>query len=323
MYIGDTTQSADTLFEDNGRVIQFGTTQFWDSSNWVSTIPSDAAGIIVEDHADYKTTFVDGVLVGTDNGRSGSVIIGNYDQDVSLDLYGGNNASSVTALYGTILKNINGYINSGDDIGHKFFGVSFTSCSQFDPVGAPVMRNCTFAETTTTTGYDASLLWNSSIDIENSSFIANEWAIQHDYDGSVTYTDLTFSSNIDADILLTATGTLTVSVDGGTIPTWSGINGGTVSLPSSVTLTMTVKDEAGDPIETAYAYIDDNNASPFIMNKTTNAQGVASETHTGGAAPGSTWRVRKYGYKAYKQIIDIAGSNISIPVTLISDPQQT
>lgn len=50
--------------------------------------------------------------------------------------------------------------------------------------------------------------------------------------------------------------------------------------------------------------------------------GIASETYTGAPVTGTRWRVRKYGYKDFKQLINIAGSNIDLPVTLILDPQQ-
>ena len=96
-----------------------------------------------------------------------------------------------------------------------------------------------------------------------------------------------------------------------------------VSYPSSIQLTMTVKNSAGTPISGALAYIDDAaNTAPFIMNTTTNASGIATTAWTGGASAGSFWRVRKYGYKPFKQNIDISTVDISLPVTLVADPQQ-
>ncbi len=91
----------------------------------------------------------------------------------------------------------------------------------------------------------------------------------------------------------------------------------------SVELKMIVKDESGVPIETAFAYIDDDNVSPYILNTTTNASGEASVSHSAGAVTGSRWRVRKYGYKPYTSLVDIEAENITIPITLITDPQQT
>lgn len=101
--------------------------------------------------------------------------------------------------------------------------------------------------------------------------------------------------------------------------------GSAVTFSSSATLSLTVKDEAGAIIGGAFAYIDDNNLTPFIMNDTTNAvTGIATTSWTGGAVAGATWRVRKYGYKQYKAIADVpASGSKDIPVTLIADPQQT
>ncbi len=325
VYIGDSTQSAVTSFVDTAApIIKFGISEYYISAAWELSIPTDYCGIIIEDHADYTTTFDDGIIVGTDGGRSGSYYVGHDDLLVAADLFGGNNTNSLTRLYGTTLRNFRGDVNMGDDSQHLFYGGTINDCGQFDPVGAPILRNITFANNATTGGYDAALKWNSNIDIEDCSFLANEYGIEHDTAASgVNYTNLIFSGQTEYDILFTDTGVLEVLVDGGSIPTWSGTAGGTVSLPSSITLTMTVKDEAGDPIDTALVYIDDDDESPYILNTTTNAQGVASTGYTGGAAAGSRWRARKYGYKPYKQIIDIGASDISIPVTLISDPQQT
>ena len=101
------------------------------------------------------------------------------------------------------------------------------------------------------------------------------------------------------------------------------LDGSTVIFQSSVLLSLTVKDEGGDPIVGAKAYIDNDDDSPYIMNTTTNALGVASTTYSGGAVSDAIWRVRKYGYKPFKAISDITASNKDIPVTLIADPQQT
>jgi len=102
--------------------------------------------------------------------------------------------------------------------------------------------------------------------------------------------------------------------------------GDTVTLTTDpVTLSMTVKTEGGVNVTGAYAYIDEDNTAPYIMNETTSDPGgVAQVSWTGGALTGATWRVRKYGYKPYKAISDIPASGTKdIPVTLISDPQQT
>lgn len=324
-YIGDeTNQSANVSFADSARVIQFGTSQYYESSAWKSSFPSDAAGIIVEDHTSYTTTFSDGVIVGTDNGRSGTVFIGNNDQDVSLNVYGGNNTSSVTTLYGSIFKSMYGLLQSGDDINHKILGVTFTDCEQFRPLGAVVIRNCAFTETA---AVDGALLWDEDIDIEESVFIANTSgaAIEHDTSTGTPYDyyDLVFSANTYDGY--NSSGTNITVNNNGTSNAADDTGPNTITYLSSATLTLTVKDELGNAVGSANAYIDDDNESPFIMNTTTNATtGVASVNWTGGAVTAARWRVRKYGFKPYSASIDIpASGTVNIPVTLIKDPQQT
>ncbi len=124
------------------------------------------------------------------------------------------------------------------------------------------------------------------------------------------------------DVYNTSDSTTAISLTNGSNANSYNPAGEVTEFLSSVLLTMTVKDSNGDPINVAYAYIDDDD-TPFIMNKQTNASGIASETWTGGSVVGAIWRVRKYGFKPYLQTVDIGGSNISLPVTLISDPQQT
>lgn len=237
IYIGDTGQTADTSFTDSGRTIQFETSEYYNISNvWASTVPIDAFGIVIEDNATYKTTFSDGVIVGTDNGRSGSSFIGNINENISLDLYGGNNALSVTTLYGTSLKAIYGTINSGNDSDHKFLGTSFADCSQFNPVGAPVIRNCTFAETA---DVDAALLWNENIDIQYSSFIANTTGAAIEMPSSAgtpyTFSNLSFSGNT-FDVLNSSGSAFTVGKDGSD-PTTS--EGSAVTYTATFVLTLT------------------------------------------------------------------------------------
>ena len=298
IYIGDTGQSTVTSFEDSGKVIQFGTSQYYNASSaWVSTMPTDAAGIIIEDHASYTTDFIDGVIVGTANGRSGSTYIGNDDQDIIFDLYGGNNAASETLCYGTVFKDIRGTFNSGNDAGHKFLSCSFLKCGQFDPVGAPVIRNCTFAETT---DIDASLLWNSNIDIQRCAFIANTLgaAIEHPAQGTFGYTDLLFSSNT-YDILYSAaasSGVLTINATDSD-PSSSEITnstGNSVSIVNAVNINIYVKDAINNPIEGASVAVYKASDDTELMNELSAVTtGLATESYNYTGSTDVYIRVRK------------------------------
>lgn len=214
IYIGDSTQTAVTSFSDSGRVIRFATTQYYYSTGWVTTADIDYGGIIVEDNATYSTTFNDGVAVGTDAGRSGTQFIGDPELNISVDLYGGNNASSITTLYNTTFKALTGGITWGNDSDHKFFSGNVIACTQFDPVGAVQIRNCIFAETADA---DSALLWNENINIQSCSFIANTVGAAIEHSGSAgspyTYTNLVFSGNT-YDGLNTSGSNITVNLVG-------------------------------------------------------------------------------------------------------------
>ena len=322
-YIGDATNQAAAVSFTNpaGKIIQYGTSQYYESAAWKTTFAADASGIIVEDHASHITTFSDGTIVGADNGRSGSVIIGNADQAVVLDLFGGNNAASVTTLYGTVLKDITGAINSGDDTGHKFLGVSLSKCSQFDPVGAPVLRNMTFAETT---DVDAALLWNESIDIQNSKFIANTLGAAVEHPSAVgtpyTHTDLTYSGNTH-DILNSSGSAITITKEGTSDPSTS--EGSAVTFQASLTITITVKDENTDIIQNAQTAVYKISDRTQIMNEDTNASGIATEPYVGVTPCEVEIRCRKSSvgatkYKSFSTLGTLTG-DFDLLITLQED----
>lgn len=187
--IGDTAMTGNCSFDDEARIVQFGISEYWSGTGTTfnSSLPTTASGITAEDDntpTTYTTTIVDGVIVGTDNGRSGSTIIGNSNENVFLDLSGLTNTGSDVNLYGTTFKSFGGALTLEGDTDHAYLGVSFIDCSQIDPVGGAVIRNCTFAETQDTV---AALKWNNSIDIESCNFIANTTgsAIEHnDWNGT-------------------------------------------------------------------------------------------------------------------------------------------
>ena len=323
IFIGDPTQASSTIFTDTARSIEFEASEYWSGSAWVSALSDNSYGIILEDTASVTTTFADGILVGSDNGRSGSTFTGTNTENVFFDASGLTHTDSSVRCYGTKFQSLYGPITMEADVDHKFYACNVIDCAQVIPTGAPVIRNCIFAETA---DIDAAVLWNGNIDMRNCTFIANTTgaAIEHpnNVGNPFDYYDLTFSGNT-FDGLNTAASNLTVNNNGTSNAALDeGTN--TITYLSSATLTMTVLESDGTPVNGAYAYIDDNNQTPFIMNTTTNASGVASVGHTAGAVTGATWRVRKYGYRPFVVTADIPASGLKeIPVTLIVDPQQT
>lgn len=223
-------------FLDSGKIIKFETVEYYNGSAWVSSVPSTFSGITIDDSA-AAVTFQDGLIVGSDNGRSGSTYIGSDNDLTDLDAPS-SNGSTLIRLYGTQFRNFAGGISLADRSGWYLYGCSFLSSSQIDPVGRPSFRNCTFAETTAT---DAAVLWNANADIQDCSFIANETgaAIEVTETTNQTFTSLNFSGNTN-DVLLNNGGT---SIDisnasGSNASTSTNIGGGTVTFTVSATLTI-------------------------------------------------------------------------------------
>ena len=332
--IGNTTQAANVSFTDSGRIIQFGTSEYWNGTAWVTLADIDYAGIDIQDHASYTTTFSDGVIVGTDNGRSGSVFIGNDNHDITLDLYGGNNATSLTTCYGTSFKNLTGVFNSGNDADHKFLGCSFGKCHQFDPVGAPVIRNCTFAEVNqNAAAHSAALLWNSNIDIQDCQFIANNdpnatyvgHGIEHTVAASIIYTNLEFSGN-EKDVWFSATtGNLVASKNGSSNQsTYTNDSTGTVTFPGSVTVSVTVVDSDNVAITTANVRVEETDGT-LVTQGNVDGSGIYLTSYAGSTPLSVVLKVRSSSsgetrYFSIKTAGTIASSTgLITTVTMIKD----
>lgn len=199
----------------------------------------------------------------------------------------------------------------------------FDDCLQVDP-STSTFTGITFSNSVAT---DGSVLWPSDdTNISDLEFIIcdNDVEIDASSDASPSFVNIVHDDNAgDYDVNNTSGGAVTVALSG--TSNGNSYTGSAVTFSSSSTLKLTVKDEDGDPIGSAYAYIDDDNVTPFIMNTTTNATtGIAQVSHTAGAVSDATWRVRKYGYKPWVAIADVPATGTKdIPVTLIADPQQT
>jgi len=260
-------------------------------------------------------------------GRSGVTFISANPASQPVDFNFSDSDIEDVFLYGCTFTNLRGGTiafssDATNGISHHVSGCVFSGSGQVDP-GRAVFRNCQFAATG---DVDAALLWNENIDLKRSQFLGNTTGAAIEHPGSAgspyDYFDLTFSGNT-FDGLNTSGSDITVN-NNGTSNAANDEGANTITYLSSATLTMIVTDEDGDPIVGALAYIDDNNVTQFIMNTTTNGSGIASVGHTAGAVAGATWRVRKYGFKQFRQVIDIPASGTKeIPVTLVVDPQQT
>lgn len=339
LYWGDSTQGSASSFQETGApIIQYGITEYWYSSAWTLSHPVDYAGMIIEDASSYTTTFDDGVIVGTDNGRSGSTIIGHPDlTGLSIDLYGGNNAGSLTRLYGTTFRGIVGGITWGNDSDHLFYGGTVSGCGQFDPVGAVKLRNVLFVGTVDSyTGGStidgSALLWNSNIDIQKCNFIANTHgtydphAIQVDTATTINMINLVFNGN-DYDVHFTAaSGDLTINASGTTNVSTSDVEGtGSVDIVNTKTLSIHVQDEDTNDVVGARVRIENYSTGAEISQGTTNGDGdYVDTTYNYAGDENVTVKVRlspdgSTRYYPWRTIDTIRDSGLTLTATLIVD----
>lgn len=227
-----------TDLSDTDTVLVFEDPKYWDGAAEQSCIGSGKSGLTVAGTSTVRL----GHKVGTGDsarGRNGITLINNAPGGF-VDLSDTGLVS--LGVYGCKFQGFDGLLQGNASGSHELIGTTIDGCSQFDPIGAIVMRNNTFSGYK---GADAALLWNSSIDIKNCAFIANADAvndpagIEHTTADTVTYDSLTFSGN-DADIYLSAlSGTLTVNAVNGTDASTSRADGtSVVSIVNSVLLTL-------------------------------------------------------------------------------------
>lgn len=212
----------------------------------------------------------------------------------------------------------------------EVISTSFNGCNQIKP-STCIFSNIIIADTAD--GATGGLLVdsNGTANMSDITFISggSGHGLYLTSIGSKTYTNFYFSgygatTTTDAALYNNSGGAATYVISGGDATvTYRDGAGASTTISASVQLTFEVNDEANNPVENAFAYIDDNNLSPYLMNEQTTSLGIATESYTGSPVTGATWRVRKYGYKPYKLVKDIGAVDISIPVTLITDPQQT
>lgn len=146
-WIGSSSQTSATELNDSGRKILFTHTLYYRDGSWYPMIREDYMGIYGDDAAGYATTFQDGVIVGTDEGRSGSLIMGDSRIRCAVDFSSIVHANSVVKLYGTTFEDIAGDIKFKHDADWEMFSVTWTRCAIVDPVGAMELKNITFQET--------------------------------------------------------------------------------------------------------------------------------------------------------------------------------
>ena len=246
---------------------------------------------------------------------------------IDLDTYTAN--VNTLNIYGSkIFKASKGILLSSVTT-HEFIG---NTVDQSGKVVANqcVIRNCTFSATTETPvgGIgDSALLWNNNINIKNSSFRSNTSAtenphgIQHPDAGTYTYDNLQFSGN-DYDIEFSASsGDLVINTTNGSNPgTYEITNGATsVTINNAVTLTITTKNESGNPIQGVNIRIETDPGKVLISEGSTNSSGVYTYTYNYNGDQNVKVIARQKGYKNNAAYDTITTNGLSVPFTMVRD----
>lgn len=234
--IGDDTTGS-TVFSSVGDIVVFSDQPFEKNfPKWSLGQGSGSTRVVIGESVGADETKVG--LGGTTFFSEGNVI-GDSGAEYHLDFDSG---IDVFQFYGSTIQNAVYGVFFGDSTGHDVLNNNFISCGQVEMRGV-YARQLLFA------GYDqtgdAALLWDPSIDIEESNFFGNTnaetsaTAVEHVTTGEVTYGGLIFSGN-NYDIDFSTGGELTVNATAGSDPTtWEGTAGGTVTINNPITHTLT------------------------------------------------------------------------------------
>ncbi len=210
----------------------------------------------------------------------------------------------------------------------EVLGNVFSGCGIIYPKGCDFQNN-TITDTTVT-GTDGSIYLADGTTITNSkNLVFNNYAgkyaihIPASVTGTITLNNF-IGDGSGTDVYWAATsGELTINKSNGTnFSTWSAGGSATVSLVSSVSININVKDQSGTNMTGALVYVDEDlDSAGNIVNTTTDGSGNISTSYSGAAAS-ATVRVRKYGYKQNVGSISLTADS-QTNVIMITDPQQT
>lgn len=243
--LGDDAGTNAATLTDTDKVIVFESPQYYNGTSVVDAVSTTFQQLKFVGNGTGATSITLGKKVGTGDSASGRNGLTFIQSGVAVTIDFDDTNVNTAKVYGSSFQDITGGLSWGTTTSHECIGNNFSGCTQFDPVGGIIIRSCNFVNTVSTAG---SLLWNSSIDIKNSRFIANTTGagIEHDTwngtaSGSVTTADATGTTLIDsgASFLTTASindivynetdgsyGVIT-SVDSNTQVTHTTLSGGT------------------------------------------------------------------------------------------------
>ena len=220
-------------------------------------------------------------------------------------------------------------------------GCTWKRCGQITPAGADLSSSR--IDSSTAAADTGALYWNVATDpntkIDGSTFVKgtnDHHAIEFGTSAPTTMnlTNMTFSGFSASDgqnssvLLFPDTGsnvTWTVAHTGtsGTLSYKKARSGDTVTISSSVTITITVKDQAGTLLDNVQTAIYKTSDRTQIMNEDTSS-GVATENYTGSTPVEVEVRCRKASsgatkYKNYSSVQTVGTGGLTLTVTLLED----
>ena len=212
--LGDDVGTNAATLTDTDSIVVFESPQYYNGTSVVDAVSTSFQQFKVVGNGTGATSVTFGAKVGsgdTASGRNGVTFV-QSGAPVTIDFDDGN--ANTVLIYGSSFQGISGGLSWGTNTNHESIGNSFSGCTTFDPVGGIVIRDCSFVavydDGTADASTRAALLWNSSMDIKNSNFIANShsssdvaYGVQHDAidsvaSGTVTTADATGTTLIDS-----------------------------------------------------------------------------------------------------------------------------
>jgi hypothetical protein len=327
--IGDSSGTATTNFTDTGTALVFDDLPVG-NAHYKITIAGNGTGT-----TDVRL----GSVVGSGDDRQG--VIGNnistagpsweWDSDTDIaDLDG-------VDLYGCTFTGAKAGVGLDDGNKTSVISTSFVNCGAVKTGGTnngAEILNCFFIDPDgTTNNYGLQFDQTPSggtmtTTVKQCNFITSgtpttQYMVHFPYSGDYTvgFTDMqlfgSFTSGTlcntgtDADVTVNATGTTNFTTAEFSSTDVTGPDTGSVTVSVSVPITITVLDEAGDPVVTAQTSVYLSSDNSEVMNTDTNGSGVASSTFSGSTPADCYIRVRKGSTGATKYFPGSTSGNIA------------
>lgn len=336
--------TSNTTFSSYGEQVVWESPAYYNGSAATATIPNASVGGVtgVDGKTSYNglaftggsgTTLIDlGIIVGSDGGRSGSVLSSQKGIFTiaarTLATVSADDATMTLGLYGTTFNGFEGAIDlrgTGID-DDDCFNNNFAECGRID--SNMEMRNCNILNSKASST-DGAYIWTSTTNLEKCLFAGCSRATVFESTSGTpfSFTNITFSGNTK-DVRNESLGAITINVSGGTTPTTEDIGvGSATTVASSVTVTVTVVDFTDVAIQNAQVGV--FVGATQVINADTNASGVATASYSGSVPANAIYKVRKSssGNPKYVSVsgpaVIAAGTGMSVKVVLLVDGNAT